>query len=313
MKTRFIAAVGAMLAGGAALAAPPIQIGKFDMSYPFPSTDGASLAFQANFDGRWQLYQMTIPDGAIKRLHTSEKDDTHPAFSPDGQWLAFISNRTGNDEVYLLEIATGAVRSLAPHPGKDGHPKWSRDGQWITFNRTFDPADEGGDGDSAIMRVRPDGSGLAVVADSPRVETFPSFSPDGRSIVFVEWFPNAAGERNRNGDLVVVDVSTQARRKITNSDGFDGYPYWGLSGEWIYFSTAVQWSGGAREFAVHRIRPDGTELGRLTGVDGSNEVRAIPSADEKTLFFNIPASGRTLVHRIPIGASAGAPPQSSTQ
>jgi Tol biopolymer transport system component len=293
-------ALGALLMTSANATTPPSQIGKFDMSYPFPAPDGKALAFQANFDGRWQLYQMNLADGALKRLQTSEKDDTHPAFSPDGKWLAFISNRTGNDEVYLLEVATGAVRNLTPHPGKDGHPKWSRDGAWITFNRTFDPADKSGDGDSAILRVRPDGTGLEVVGSSPRVETFPSFSPDGRSIVFVEWFSNAAGERNRNGELVVVDVATHSRRKITNSDAFDAYPYWGPSGNWIYFSTPVQDGSGRPEFAVHRIRPDGSDLERITEIDGSNRVRAIPTNDEGTLIFNIPANGSTFVHSLPI-------------
>ena len=291
----------AMAIAALAPAASAAPIGKVDMAYPFPSPDGKSLIYQGNFDGRWQLYVLTLADGSSRRLHTSLKDDTHPALSPNGKMLAFISNRDGDDDVYLLDMASGTARSLAPHPGKDGHPKWSRDGQWLTFNRTFDPNDKGGDGDSAIMRVRADGSELAVVADSPRVETFPSFSADGRSIVFVEWFPNAAGERNRNGDLVIVDIGTRARRKLTTSDGFDGYPYWGPSGDWIYFSTPVQNPGGAREFAVHRIGKDGTGQTRLTEIDGNSEVRGMPSPDEGTLYFNMAADGRTLIHSSPIG------------
>ncbi len=301
MKLPLVAGLCALLASAAAPAAPE-AIGRFDLAYPYPSPDGERLVFQGNFEGRWQLYLMELGDGAVRRLHQSDKDDTHPAWSPDGSRIAFISNRDGNDEVYVLDVAAGAARSLAPHPGKDGHPKWSRDGAWIAFNRTFDPADKGGDGDSAIMRVRADGSGLSVVADSPRVETFASFSPDGRSIAFVEWFANAAGERNRNGELVVVDVATKARRRITNSDGFDGYSYWGASGEWIYFSSPVQ-NATAREFAVHRVRPDGTGIERLTEIDGSNEMRAIPSPDERTLYFNIPANGRTLIYMAPLPAN----------
>jgi Tol biopolymer transport system component len=293
-------ALAALIAAATPTALTAAPIGRFDLAYPFPSPDGSSVVFQSNLDGRWQLYLLNLEDQAIRRLHLSERDDTHPAFSPDGKRIAFISNRTGNDEVHLLDIASGAVRNIAPHPGKDGHPKWSRDGQWLTFNRTFDPADKGGDGDSAIMRVRPDGRDLSVIADSPRVETFPSFSPDGRSVAFVEWFPNAAAERNRNGELVVVDIATKQRRQLTRSDGFDGYPFWGPSGSWIYFSTPVQNASGGREFAVHRIRPDGGGLTRLTDIDGRSEVRAIPSADERTLYYNIPVDGRTLIHSTPV-------------
>lgn len=277
------------------------EIGAYELAYPFPAPDGASLVFQGNFDGRWQLYSLNLTDGAIRRLHVSARDDTHPAFSPDGRRLAFISNRDGNDEVYVLDLATGDARSVSPHPGKDGHPKWSPDGAWLVFNRTFDPADPGGDGDSAILRVRPDGTGLEVLSDSPRVETFASFAPDGRAVAFVEWFPNAAGERNRNGEIVIVDIASRSRRNITSSPGFDGYPYWGTRDGWIYFSTPVAGGPAGRELVVHRIRPDGTAMERLGALDGHADVRAIPSADARILYFNVNRDGRVHLHRMPLG------------
>ena len=288
----------ALAATAGAQQQPAEAIGAFQMAYPFPSPDGTRLVFQGNFDGRWQLYEMSIADGAVRRLHASPRDDTHPAFSPDGRQLVFISNRDGNDEVYLLDLASGEARAVAPHPGKDGHPKWSADGAWLVFNRTFDPADRDGDRDSAILRVRPDGSGLSVIADSPRVETFASLSPDGSAVVFVEWFPPAAGTRSANGELAVVDIASGRRRQLTQSAGFDGYPIWGASGRWIYFSTMVD-AGTGRDAAIHRIRPDGSGLETLTSLDGRPDVRAIPSRDERMLFFNT-AGRQTLIHRTPI-------------
>ena len=270
-------------------------MGRFEMAYPAPSPDGTAIVFQGNFDGRWQLYELDS-EGAMRRLHSSPRDDTHPAWSPEGTRLAFISNRDGNDDVYVLDVATGTARPLAPHPGKDGHPKWSRDGAWIVFNRTFDPADKGGDGDSAILRVRPDGSGLQTISDTPRIETFPSLSPDGRSVALVEWFPNAAGERNRNGEIVVVDLASGARRNLTNSDTFDAYPAWDASGRWIYFSKVVEAPGGPTMVA-HRIHPSGDGLEPLTAPEHPSEVRAAPSDDGEWLYFNVSESGRTLIRR----------------
>jgi len=288
----------------AAIAAAPVPggdtrpetLGKFDMSYPAPSPDGTAILFQGNFDGRWQLYLMRAADGSVRRLHVSSRDDTHPAWSPDGTKVAFISNRGGDDDVYILDVATGNVRPLSPHPGKDGHPKWSRDGEWILFNRTFDPNDKGGDGDSAILKVRGEGGRPETISDTPRVETFASLSPDGRSLALVEWFPGAGGERNRNGEIMLVDVATGARRNLTNSEAFDGHPAWDSSGRWIYFSSVVEGPGG-REMAVHRIRPSGDGLERLTAIDGTSEVRAVPSDDGRWLYFNASGSGRTLIHR----------------
>lgn len=275
------------------------QLGAYELAYPFPAPDGRKLAFQGNFEGRWQLYEVALADGAIRRLHSSDKDDTQPAFSPDGSKLAFISNRDGNDEVYVLDLRTGAARPVSPHPGKDGHPKWNADGAWLVFNRTFDPADRAGDGDSAILRVRPEGSGLQTISDSPNIETFPSYSPDGMSVAFVEWFPDSAGRPARNGDIVAVKIATGERRRVTNSPEFDGYPYWGRGGDWIYFSSAADGPAG-REAVVYRVRPDGSRRQRITELDGSSEVRAMPNADESVLFFNRSAEKRTLLFSMPI-------------
>lgn len=280
-------------------AAASQPVGMYELAYPYPSADGTRIAFQGNFDGRWQLYEITTEDGAVRRLHISPGDDTHPALSPDGRRLAFISNREGNDDVWLLDLKTGEARTVAPHPGKDGHPKWSADGEWLVFNRTFDPNDKEGDIDSAILRVRADGSGLETISDSSHIETFASFSPDGRSIAFVEWFPDAAGTPARNGEIILVDIASRRRRNLTNSPGFDGYPFWGASGEWVYFSTAAQGPKG-REAAVHRVNVSSGAVERLTPLDGMNEVRAIPAADEDTLWFNQEQDGRTLIHRMEI-------------
>lgn len=278
-------------------AATPNEIGSYELAYPYPSPDGATVVFQGNFEGRWQLYSMETESGAIRRLHNSEGDDTHPAFSPDGSRLAFVSNRDGNDEVHVLELASGTARVVAPHPGKDGHPKWSPDGRWLVFNRTFDPADREGDLDSAILRVRVDGTAEPeTVSDTPNIETFPSFSPDGTSVAFIEWFPDADGRPARNADIIVVELESGERRNVTNSSEFDAYPYWSWADDHIYFSAAMAGPSG-REVVVQRIRPDGTGRERVTELDGSSEVRAITSADGGVLYYNRSRGGRTWLFR----------------
>lgn len=280
----------------------PEPVGQYMMSYPFPSGDGTSIVFQGNFDGRWQLYEMKASDGSIRRLHVSARDDTHPALSPDGKLVAFISNRDGNDDVWILDLPTGSARAVAPHPGKDGHPKWSPDGHRLIFNRTFDPKDEGGDLDSAIVQVDVRGGPVDVISDTARVETFPSYSPDGRSVTFVEWFPDREGNRNRNGEIIVVDLATKARRNLTNSREFDAYPYWSRSG-WIYFSTVVD-RPPVREALLSRVQGDGGSVERIGALDGLSEMRAVPAADGRTIWFNRMEGGRGLIFRLQLEPAA---------
>ena len=297
----------ALLFLAAPAAAEPVELGRYELAYPYPSPSGAEIAIQGNFDGRWQLYVMN-KEGALRRAHVSDGNDVAPAWSPDGRRLAFVSDRSGNPDVHVLDVASGKVRAVAPHPGKDGHPKWSADGGWLVFNRTFDPGDADGDRGSAVLRVRPDGTGLEVLSDSPNIETFASFSPDGRQIVFVEWFPDAEGRPGRNGDLIVLDLATKSRRNITASPEFDGYPHWGPSGRWIYYSAVTEGGASGREMLLYRIRPDGGGRERLSPLDGVSEVRAIPAADGSALFYNRGSAGRTSVHRMALDAAPPTPP-----
>ena len=289
-----------LLVAEAVQAAP--SVGQFIMAYPFPSKDGTTIMFQANFDGRWQLYEMKASDGAIRRLHVSERDDTHPALSPDGKTLAFISNREGNDDVWVLDLASGDARAVTPHPGKDGHPKWSPDGRRLVFNRTFDPSDKGGDQDSAIVQVDVQGGPVEVISNTARVETFASYSPDGRSVAFVEWFPDHKGIRNRNGEVVAVDLLTKTRRNLTNSPEFDAYPFWGPSG-WIYFSTVFE-RAPASEAVLSRVKGSGGAVERIGTLDGKSEMRAIPTADERMIWFNRMEDGRGMIFRLPLADPA---------
>lgn len=303
--------VSSLLIAGGAVALPATipagaqeisgPLGDYEMAYPFPMPDGKSIVFQGTFDGREQLYKMQLEDGAITRILIRDGDQSNPAVSPDGQRIAFISNETGNNDVYIMSLADGQVRSLAPHPGKDGHPKWSSDGEWIVFNRTFDPADVGGGYDAAILMVRPDGSDLKTISDTENIETFPSFSPDAKKVVFVEWFPGDDPDGPKNGDLVIVDVDSGERQRLTDTPAFDGYPHWGPSGEWVYYSSVVESEEGQREFVVFRISPQSGATQQLTPTDGVTEVRAMPMPGENSIVFNKRSpAGQTLLHRIEI-------------
>ena len=73
--TRFPAAVlisasSCFLAGPAGAASWAAEVGAYELAYPFPSPDGATLVFQGNFDGRWQLYAIDPATNAPAPGHT---------------------------------------------------------------------------------------------------------------------------------------------------------------------------------------------------------------------------------------------------
>ena len=257
------------------------EFGNLGLKYPAPSPDGANVVVQGNFDGRWQLYLVNAETEQISRLHVSSGNDTHPAWSNDGKRIVFASDRTGDSGLFVLTVASGEIRELTNSEVWDEHPKWSEDDQWIYFNRYPNPEED--NADSFIARVRSDGSDYSIVASSKNIETFVAPSPDGKSIAFVEWFPFTSddGSEDLQGDLVVVDVASGTRQRITNSREFNGYPVWANDGK-IYFTLFKDGSG-----KLHNIDSDGSNLKRLNIGGDESVVRAYPSADTKVVYYNI--------------------------
>lgn len=257
------------------------EFGNLGLKYPAPSPDGANVVVQGNFDGRWQLYLINAETEQISRLHISSGNDTHPAWSNDGKEIVFASDRADDSHLFVLTVATGEIRQLTNSAVWDAHPKWSEDDQWIYFNRYPNPDEE--NADSFIARVRPDGGDYSVIASSKNIETFVAPSPDGKSIAFVEWFPFTSddGSEDLQGDLVIVDVKSGTRQRLTNSREFNGYPVWANDGK-IYFTLFKDGSG-----QLHHIDPDSGDLKRVHIGGDKSVVRAYPSGDTKFIYYNI--------------------------
>ena len=107
---------------------------------------------QLSPDGKWVVYQVTVPDvsanrsltqiyliplagGEPKQLTTGASSSSEPAWSPDGTRIAFVTggqvwtmNPDGTDRKQVTSLSTGA----------DG-PLWSPDGKWIAFTSDVYP------------------------------------------------------------------------------------------------------------------------------------------------------------------------------
>ena len=95
--------------------------------------------------------------------------------SPDGKTVVY----SALGHVYVKSLPDGQPRRLTSGPGPfEFYPSFSRDGQWIVYT-TWSDADLG-----RVRVVRADGSGGREVVARRGHYTEPSFSPDGKLIVF---------------------------------------------------------------------------------------------------------------------------------
>lgn len=101
----------------------------------------------------------------------------------------------------------------------------------------------------------------------------PTFSPDGRSVVFHGFSGNQA-------DLFLYEMDTERVSNLTNDSFFDAAPVYSSDGRWIYYSSVVD--GYAKIFRLDVTNPER----RFQLTTGSwNDIDVYPSPDGKRLFF----------------------------
>jgi Tol biopolymer transport system component len=151
-------------------------------------------------------------------------------------------------------------------------PSFSPDGQWIAFSfgshfgaRSFRGA--------KIMMVKTDGSESRELVDGQPNSGFPSWSPDGKSIVYRVW-----GGTDVRG-LRKFDIAT---KKVTVlSTEWDNFPFYSPSGDRISFTRQ---RADNQDFDVFTMKPDGSDVKQLTFFAGS-DGHATWTADGKQLWF----------------------------
>lgn len=218
-------------------AEPLLPHAGFDGNASF-SRDGAWVVFTSERGGSYDIYR-AHPDGtALERLVDDPAYDDQATLSPDGKSLAFVSSRSGQADIWILELATRKVRNLSNHAGGDFRPAWSPDGQWIAFTSDRDskkPKDASRFGETQateIYIVRADGSKMRRVTQTQTVAGSPTWSTDGKRLIFYEAelveSGNITSIHRRRGiaQISTIDLATNERRVLTTGSGEKWSPHW---------------------------------------------------------------------------------------
>jgi Tol biopolymer transport system component len=177
----------------------------------------------------------------------------------------FVANADGSD-----------IRPLPDgHGGAAASPVFSPDGTQIAF---------WGDGSpDSLYLANSDGSGVRKLVGGIWTATpnAPSWSPDGRSIVYsTESGPDIGDEA-----INIVDVMSGAVRTVGPGPGIRAtYPVWSPDGQWIAFQDEVDEPRLPRFWI---IRPDGRDARSLpTGVPTSFPLRWAPDPTRSLLAYS---------------------------
>lgn len=232
--------------------------------YPRLSPDGRRVAFSANPDGKFQIFAMNTDGTDVVRVTSAPHDAMEHAWYPDGTKLAYTVEAPGRDfsmwtqdletgkatpllpdfrgsnalpdfspaeplmgftgkrlfgwDVYVLDLATGRWRELEKG-GRSCRPRFSPDGRKIAY------VSGAADGKGDIWLMNPDGSGKERLTERDDMhDYFPSWSPDGKYVVFCS---DSVGRLDRGRwALFLVKVATKRVFPLFDSGRRDLFPEW---------------------------------------------------------------------------------------
>jgi Tol biopolymer transport system component len=207
--------------------------------------------------------------------------DVFPLMSRDG-WIVFTEKQLGNSSILVMRPDGSGKRKVFESSGQGldeakvrmglagaFQPGWSPDGEWIAFGLGYWFA-ERNTMTAALWRVRRDGSGAEQLTDGTQHCGFPSYSADGKELVYRVWSAKEKGLR-------ILNLETRKTRVLT--EGYDNLPGWSPDGQRIVF-TRKREDGN---FDIYTIRPDGTGLFRCTD-HASSDGHAVWTADGRILW-----------------------------
>jgi Tol biopolymer transport system component len=207
--------------------------------------------------------------------------DVYPLMSRDG-WIAFTDKQTGNSSIFIMRPDGSEKRKVFESEGRGlidakvrmglagaFQPCWSPDGEWIAFGLGYWFA-ERNTMTAALWRVRRDGTGAEQLTDGTLHSGFPSYSADGKELVYRVWSAKQKGLR-------ILNLETRTSRVLT--EGIDNLPGWSPDGKRIVFTRRRE----DGNYDVYTIHPDGTGLFRCTDHE-SSDGHAVWSADGRIMW-----------------------------
>lgn len=285
---------------------------------PTPSPDGKRLAFVRREGMQSKLYVKDLASGAEKKVYDALDQDVQEtwavtgvypnmAWTPDNRDIVFWAGgklrrvAAGGGEARTIPFSINDDRTIvdATHPTVEvapdsfatKMPRWaevSPDGRSVVFETL------------GKLWVKPATGGTArrlTAAKDDAMELWPSWSRDGKSLVFVRWTDGGMGE------IHVVGAGGGASRKLTATPGHYAEPRFSPDAKTIAFErrgsgglTSARWS---EDPGVYRIAASGGPAERISA-DGakpqfaatSDRVFMVTAADGKSQLVSTDLHGQ---------------------
>jgi len=225
------------------------------------SPDGRRVAFSSLVDGHQQIFVANVDGTGLTRLTASVTEDDQPVWSPNGTKIAFHRWNTspgGDADIVVMNPDGSGQRSVTADQGRTNQtdPTWSaqpNEGEFIMYSSQTNDAS----GQAHLWRMRPDGSEKVQLTNGDVWDDQPSFSPNGRAVVFQR---HAVGVF---GDLYLLDVWGGSPRALVGTFLANGQfgPSWSPDSRMIAFASKHEGEG---RYQIYTVWTDGSKVARRT-------------------------------------------------
>lgn len=223
----------------------PRQILSGSFGYPDWSPDGRRLVVTVRGESGWDGGIATVAPTGDSLKWLTYAPGYAAKWSPDGGTIAFQTYDTQNVyRLWLMNSDGTRLRILNPSGGEGWfEPDWSPEGLRLVHVRSGPGIAKPG-----LFVMDAAGSAMQRLTDDGFEARYPSWSPDGRWIVWGAW-------HGRSTELWLAKADGTGARKLAN-----GYwPDWAPDSRRIVFTAAETWDGAYRLFTIDietlEIRP----------------------------------------------------------
>lgn len=173
------------------------------------------------------------------------------------------------------------VNLTADSDAFDAYPRWRTDGRKIAFiSNRGTTADPGPQADTEIFVMNADGSKVRQITFNADDDEAPSWSPDGRKIVFQRDFDPVFEQTDY--DLFTMNADGTRQRNITDSPGISEYEAaWSPNGRRIAFA-----SDRDGDDEIYTMSPDGSRVQQLIFNDAAESGASWSPDGHKIAFYS---------------------------